>query len=195
MQELYIAEVFLSLDAAQDGEAFFRTALGQAETDAARLSRAIVLGQILLLEKKYREYAELATETIAPLLTTMLKPVPASGRRDFLDSTTLAELVGELALLPLGASEFLSQLPDKQLQDMRPRWEKLQAKANDGSRPLLDLVLHGLYQALGREKERQETAARLKNRPAGSIVLPVESELGKAIVTLHNQMRDRLQRR
>src|SRR5207248_879013 len=78
LQDLYVAEVFLSLDAPQDGEAFFRTALGQADTDAARLSRAIVLGQILLLEKKHREYAKLATETIAPLLTTMLKPLPAS---------------------------------------------------------------------------------------------------------------------
>src|SRR5262249_4522925 len=137
LQDLYLAEVFLSLDAPQDGEAFFRTALGQADTDAARLSRAIVLGQILLLEKKHRDYADLTTETVAPLLTKVLKPAPAGGRRDFMDTTTLAEFVEELALLPLGASEFLSQLPDKQLQDMRPRWEKLQARANDGSRPLL----------------------------------------------------------
>src|SRR5262249_14108719 len=33
LQDLYGAEVFLSLDAAADGEAFFRTALGQADTD------------------------------------------------------------------------------------------------------------------------------------------------------------------
>jgi Tol biopolymer transport system component len=194
LQDLYVAEVFLSLDAPQDGEAFFRTALGQAETDATRLSRAIVLGQMLLLEKKYREYTELTTETIAPLLTTVLRPVPAGRQRDFLDPATLAEYVGGLAVLPLGASEFLSRLPDKQLQDMKPRWEKLQAKANDGNRSQFDVVLHGLYQALGREKERQEVAARLKNRPAGSL-LPVDSEVGKGIVTLHKQMRDLLQRR
>jgi hypothetical protein len=95
----------------------------------------------------------------------------------------------------LGAPEFLARLPDKQLQDMRPRWEKLQANANDVSRPLLDLVLHGLYQALGREKERQAVATRLKNRPPGSTLLPVEGEPGKAIVTLHAQMRDLVRRR
>jgi Tol biopolymer transport system component len=195
LQDMYVAEVFLSLDASQDGEAFFRTALGQADTDAARLSRAITLGQILLLERKYREYADLATEAIAPLLTAVLKPVPAGGQRDFLDSTTLAEFAGELALLPLGASEFLSRLPGQQLQEMRSRWEKLQAKANDRSRPLLDLVLHGLYQALGREQKRQEAAARLKNPPAESVVLPADGELGKAIVALHTQMRDLLRRR
>jgi hypothetical protein len=195
LQDLYAAEVFLSLDAAQDGEAFFRTALDQAGTDVARLSRAIVLGQILLLETKHREYADLTTEAIAPLLTKILKPVPAGGRRDFMDTATLTEFVGELALLPLGASDFLSGLSHKQLQDMRPRWEKLHAKANDATRPLVDLILHGLYQALGQEKERQEAAARLKNRPAASWVQPVEDDLGKAIVQIHSQMRNLLQRR
>jgi hypothetical protein len=195
LQDLYAAEVFLSLDAAQDGEAFFRTALGQADTDASRLSRAIVLGQILLLEKKHREYADLTTETIAPLLTRMLKQLAAGRGRDLLDLSALTESLGGLALLPLGAPEFLARLPDKQLQNMRPRWEKLQAHANDVSRPLLVLVLHGLYQALGREKERQEVATRLKNRPPGNTLLPVGGEPGKAIVTLHTQMRDLVRRR
>jgi hypothetical protein len=49
---MYVAEVYLSLDAPADGEAFFQPAPDQAETVAARLSRAIALGQILLLEKK-----------------------------------------------------------------------------------------------------------------------------------------------
>jgi hypothetical protein len=171
LEDLYAAEVFLSLDAAPEGEVFFRTALGQADTDAARLSRALVLSQILLLERKDREYADLASQTIAPLLTPMLKPVPAGESRDFLDPTTLTEFVGAGALLPLSASEFLSRLPDRQLQDMLPRWEKLHAKATDGSRPLLDFVLHGLYQTLGREKERQDVAARLKDLPAGNVIL------------------------
>jgi hypothetical protein len=195
LQDLYAAEVFLSLDAAQDGETFFRTALHQADTDASRLSRAIVLGQILLLEKKHQEYADLATETITPLLTRMLKPGAAGRGGDFLDLNTLTEFLGGLALLPLGAPEFLARLPDKQLQDMRPGWEKLQANANDVSRPLLDLVLHGLYQALGQEKERQEVAARLKVRPAGSILLPLDGEPGKAIAALHMQMRNLVRRR
>jgi hypothetical protein len=193
LYDMYMAEVFLSLNAAQDGEAFFRTELVHAENDAARLSRAIVLGQILLLEEKHREYAALATETIAPLLTKTLKPVPAGGRRDFMDLTTLTESVVELALMPMGASEFLSRLPEKQLQDMRPCWERLQAKADDGSCHLIDLVLHGLYQALGQEKERQEAAACLKKRPAS--FLPAEDKLGNTVITIHAQMRVLLQRR
>jgi hypothetical protein len=195
VQHLYAAEVYMSLDAAVDAETYFRAAPDQAETDAARLSRAIALGQILLLERMYGEYADLATKTIAPLLAKAVKPVPPGGRRDFMDTNILTEYVGWLALSPLGASEFLSHVPDKQLQAMLPHWEKLRAQANEGSRPLVDLVLHGLYQKLGREKERQETALRLKKLPGDSMMPVVDGELGKAIVALHAQMRDLLRRR
>ncbi len=188
VQDLYLAEVFLSLDAAPDGEAFFRKLHDQADTDVARLSRAIVLGQILLLQKKHREYADLTTTTVAPLLTRMLKPVPASEPRDFLDAGTLAEFAGACALLPLGTSEFLSHLPGKQIEDMRMRWEKLQAEAHDGLRPVHDLVLQGLYQALGQVKESQEVAARLQNRPAGSNGLPVEKDAATTIAALRTML-------
>jgi hypothetical protein len=187
LHDLYAAEVFLSLDAAEDGEAFFRTALDRADTDAARLSRAIVLGQILLLRKKHTEYANLATESIAPVLTRFLQPRRANGPGDFLDRTFLAELVGELALLPLGAGEFLSGLPDKQLRHMRLRWEKLCIEARAGSSPLVDFVLRGLYQTLGQEKERQAAAKRLAKLPDGSTFLPLRNELTKEILAAHRQ--------
>jgi tetratricopeptide (TPR) repeat protein len=195
LKDMYSAEVFLSLDAPQDAEAFFRSGLGQADSDAARLSRAIVLGQILLLEKKYQGYANLTTETIAPLLAAVLKSVPAGRGGNLLDPTNLVELVGEMALLPMGASDFLARLPEQQIREMRSRWEIQRAKASDASRPLLDLVLHGLYRALGLEQERREAAARIKNRQVPSLVLPVSGEVDKDIVRLHNQMRDLLQRR
>jgi hypothetical protein len=195
LQDMYAAEVFMSLDAPADGEAFFRAAPDQADNEAARLSRAITLGQILLLERKYGEYADLASEAIAPPLTKAVRPVPPGGRRDFLDTSILTEYVGWLALSPLGASEFLSHLPDKQLKDLLPRWEKLRAEANEASRPLVDLVLQGLYQALGREKERQEAAISLKSRSRENIMPVVDGELGKSIVALHAEMLELLRRR
>src|SRR5262249_23209828 len=60
LRDLYAAEVFLSLDAAEDAESYFREAMVTAKTDAARLSAAIVLGQVLLLQGKRSEYAQLA---------------------------------------------------------------------------------------------------------------------------------------
>lgn len=193
LQDLYIAEVFLSMDAPADAEAFFQRTFRPDDTAAARLSQALVLGQILLLEKKHQEYAELTTDTVAPLLTKVLKSLPAGGRSDLLDAGFLVKLVGELALLPLGASEFLSSLPEEQLRGLRPRWETLRAEASDGAHSLLDLVLRGLYQALGQHKERQEAATRIQNRP--DYVLPVEEDVAKSIRTIQTQMRSLLQRR
>ena len=135
------------------------------------------------------------TETIGPLLIETIKPAPAGGARNFLDPTILTEFIGSLAVLPLGAPEFLSGLPEKQRNDMLTRWEKLQTKTNARSRSLVDFVLYGLYKSLGREKEWQEAAARLKNRSADDIVIPpMEGEIGTAIVNLHTQMQELLQR-
>src|SRR5262249_54081588 len=147
------------------------------------------------LEQKPREYAELATETVAPLLTKVLAAVPTGGRSDFMQPTTLTEFVGGLALLPLGASKFLVRLPDTQLQEMAPRWQRLQAQAGHGLRPLFDRILHGLYQALGREKERQEVAARLKHQPVGIALWPLEEDPDQAVVRLFTQMRTLTRRR
>ena len=82
LQDLYIAEVLLSLDASEDARDYFRSVLapGSAETDTARLSAAVVLSQVLLLEGKHDEYAELATETLAPLLLKRHRSRPGSHR-------------------------------------------------------------------------------------------------------------------
>ena len=52
-------------------------ASSSAETDTARLSAAVVLSQILLLEGKHDEYAELSTETLAPMLLKLHRTMPA----------------------------------------------------------------------------------------------------------------------
>jgi hypothetical protein len=190
----YAAEVFLSLDGVADGEAFFRATLADAENDAIRLSRAIILGQILLLEKKYPDYATLATETIAPLLLQVFKRAP-SWQRDPLGITSLIESAGALAALPLADPEFLSLLPAKQLQTMLPQWQRLQNKGGESSRFLVDLVLRGLYQKLGRQQEMEGVTARLTNRPAGNPFFSTDLEPGIGIARLHAQMRQLLQQR
>jgi hypothetical protein len=188
VQDLYIAEVFLSVDASRDGASFFRGAIKDATNDTARLSRAIVLGQLLLLQRRWPDYAELATETIAPLFTKVLKPAPAGDRRDFQDPSALAEFISGLALLPMGASDFLGQLPDKRVAALRPRWEKLRAQASESARPLLDLVLRGLYQKLGFQELRQVVTSRLHNRPILGIA--PEEDASQIVHTLNRQMQD-----
>src|SRR5262249_49253567 len=68
MRDGYVAEVFLSLIAPEEGRLFFRKALAAAKSDDERLGPALMLSQLLLLEKKHAEYAELVTETLRPLL-------------------------------------------------------------------------------------------------------------------------------
>src|SRR5208282_4637156 len=92
--DLYCTEVFLSLDASADAEEFFRKQLKNATKDPARLSSAMVLGQILLLENKHAEYATLTTDTVAPLLLNLLKDRPAAGAAESDDS--MQQLVMEL---------------------------------------------------------------------------------------------------
>jgi len=75
------------------------------------------------------------------------------------------------------------------------RWEKLNARASGRGRTFVDLVLCGLYKSLGREKKWQEAAARLKNEPAGNRVLPMDGEIGQAIVALRGQIQALLERR
>ena len=89
---------------------FFRTVVESrsGESDTARLSAAVVLSQILLLEHKHDLYAELATETLAPLLLKLRRSLPATQpSANPLDLTRhVPDLVGGLALLPLASKTF-----------------------------------------------------------------------------------------
>jgi hypothetical protein len=196
LQNLYMAEVFLSLDAADDGERFFRDQLAAAASESARLSSVLTLAQILLLEKKYSEYAGLATKTLAPSLYKTLRRLRAGQPRDPLDPQTLLDLVGSLSLVPLCTPEFLTQLPKDRLQAVTPRWVDLRAKmGSERSQREMDLILQALYQQLGQEKECQEVTQRLKNKPASALEWPSLEEIRQQLDTLRKLRQDMLQLR
>jgi hypothetical protein len=177
MRDLYAAEVFLSIDAAEDGERFFRRSLDAAPDDGARLSSALVLAQFFLLEKKHQAYADLTTDTIAPLLfraqRDLAAPKPGTdlGPQALVDLATVS--AGGLVLLPLAAPDFLAGLRDEQARALLPRWQALATDArDDASRAEVDLVLRATYQRLAMEKERRAAAERLDRRraPAGNLL-------------------------
>jgi hypothetical protein len=165
LRDLYMAEVFLSVDAAADGEAFFRAGLAAADTDPVRLSKAVVLGQLLLLQKKYPDYAELATDVIAPLALKLHVPEPKDGKPVDL-RTNLQELALVCAALPglapLSAPEFHALLPEEEDRSLFTRWGALRGRAADApSRQAVDHVLYASAKRLGLEKEQKEIAARI----------------------------------
>ena len=155
----YQAEVFLSLDAIEDGEAFLREELRAATTDHERLSRSVVLGQMLLLGGKYPDYAELMMVTALPLLVDPVKARPAG---DFLTETVAS--TGMLALLPLASREFLANLPEETLRLGLPRLKTLRASTNEGVAENIDWILYAVYRRLGMETERQSLAATRKGK-------------------------------
>jgi len=177
LQDLYIAEVLLSLDASEDARAYFRAVVDSRsrESDATRLSAAVVLSQILLLERKHDLYAELATETLAPALLKLRRSLPATQPpSDPLDlSRHVPDFVGGLALLPLASKTFLSGLSNARLKSTAERWEALRGEANDDlARLAADLVLEATYRQLGQEPKRRQAAERIEHNPARTATGP-----------------------
>ncbi len=170
LQDLYIAEVLLSLDASADASDFFRsvTKSNAGETDNARLSAAVVLSQVLLLEGKHHAYSELCTETLAPLLLKRHRSFPAPSSSNPLDATRhVPDIVGGLALLPLTSKTFLSGLSNPGLKSLAVRWDALRSQAHDDfDRLAVDLVLEASYRQLGQSLERLHAVERIDHNPA-----------------------------
>ncbi|HTU89150.1 MAG TPA: hypothetical protein VMF69_03540 [Gemmataceae bacterium] len=170
-RDLYVAEVFLSLDAVEEGERYFRSALKAAATDADRLSKALVLTQFLLLRDKHEEYAELATDTVLPLLLRAWKPRIQSNSPQPQANLILAYSDG-LSLLPLFSPEFLALLSENQVRALVPRWRKQQAAADDDVKRLgIDLFLQAAAQRLRQPSEQQTAALRIAANPARQDIL------------------------
>ena len=170
LQDLYIAQVLLSLDASEDARDYFRSVVtsGSAETDNARTSAAVVLSQVLLLMHKHDEYAELSTRTLAPLLLKLRRAHPAQPSPDTPDlARDLPDIVCGLALLPLTSRTFLSQLPRAGLEGLPAQWEALRGQAGDDlGRLAVNLVLEASYRQLGQQPNRLQAVARIEHNPA-----------------------------
>jgi hypothetical protein len=174
LRDLYAAEVFLSLDAATEGRKFFRTALAAADTDAARLSNAVVLSQLLLLDHNEDEYAALVTDTVLPLLVKLWQPATGESPTD-IDLRVF--LIWEL--LPLYAPEFLARFPEPRVREITPRWRALRDQAKDDeARLLIDLFLEAAERGLGHEAQRQDVARRIEQNPDRTKLLPGDGVAG-----------------
>jgi Tol biopolymer transport system component len=144
LRDLYTAEVFLSIDAPETARDFFQEAVAIARTEADRLSSALVLGQLLLLDRELARYAELTLDTVMPLLV----------KRPEMQAE-------EMALLPLYTPEYLELLPEAQVAQLVARAETQQPQ-----RPI-DLFLRAAYQRLGRQEDRDHADARIRLSAAG----------------------------
>jgi hypothetical protein len=188
-RDFYAAEAFLSLDAAEDGEAFFRRALAEARTDEDRLSAAVVLSQLLLLRGRTGEYATVATETVAPLLLRAWHPQAAGDAMTRWTAQSPPVAVASLAVLPLARPDLLAKLPDGRLNALAADWAALRAKAPDPlSRLAADVILEGLYRRLRRDKEAAEVHQRVHANPLAGGRLSTEEGIEKAYQELRGTL-------
>jgi hypothetical protein len=169
VRDLYVAESFLAVDAAEDGEAFFRDELRDAKADDARLSKALVLGQLLLLRGKQREYADLTADEVLPLLLRVVKQKDVE-KVDWQDNVpTLLMTNRAVGLLPLCSGEFLKSLPEAQVRALAARWGELAKAADDGDKQLaVDLLLAAAHRRLDQADEAQAAEKRVAANPARS---------------------------
>jgi tetratricopeptide (TPR) repeat protein len=177
LRDFYAAEVFLSLNAAEDAQAYFEKALKDAPDAEAKALGALVLSQVHLLRKQHVEYARLATNVLLPRLVKTWKP-RVDGTLDWggRDDSGLATFT-VLALAPLTSPDFLASLPEEEVRKLLPRWIALRDEAKEDVPHLgIDLVLQAAYGSLGQDKEKQEAADRVLKNPARGSLFPPEVE-------------------
>jgi hypothetical protein len=166
LQDLNVAEVFLSLDDAAGGEAYFRDALKNADDDATRLSRAVVLSQFLLLRGKHADYADLADATLLPLLLgqNALRTATAAAKDPIEE---MVVIIGRhLAVLPLCDANYVKQLDQAQARRHLARVRELRKAADtDAKRLWLDLMTEAACRRLGDTPGAEQAARRAGENP------------------------------
>lgn len=173
LRQLYLAQVFLSLNAVEAGLDFFERLpeqLPKLVPDHAvareRFASQLALAQLLLNGKRFEEYADLATTVL----------VPAMLREDLkaCDSRTLAEIgsispalsAGGFCLLPLMADEFVQTLSPKTLARLLPVWAKYRSQTESQvARLWIDRFLTLGFERLGRTQEAAAARERYETNP------------------------------
>jgi Tol biopolymer transport system component len=177
LRDLYAAEVFLSLNAAVEGQAFFEKEFTDAPTEEAKISAALALSQIHLLRNQHVDYARLATDVLLPFVLKNWKP-KANGDIDWFgqDESGLVSM-SVLALAPLTIPDFVKTLPAEEVQKLIPRWLESRASVkHEGPQLGCDLILRAAHDRLGHEKEKKEIADRIDKNPARERLWPPEAE-------------------
>ena len=174
MHDLLVAEVYLSLDAAEEAATCFQAETARADTDGKRLSALLTLGQILLIQGKNAEYLDLCGSKLIPLILADAKKQNGGWQQ-----RNVVGLATVTALTPLSASDFMKLIPHATLERWLPTWrqladEKTQVAADIRVQNILDASL----EILGKEEERVALRKRLER--TGISLLPLGSTLAES---------------
>lgn len=172
IHDLYVAEVFLSVDALDDALTHFRAEPQPPVSDDEKLSRAIALAQLLLIAGDEDGYLQHATNVIRPLALRMWKnPAGQPENANFVLQTTTG-----LCLAPLFRSDFLSRVSDTALQENISIWQDERDRLENGPPAVaVDLVLRAAALKRSDIAEVQAIEERIARNPAGRDMFPGKS--------------------
>ncbi len=164
IHDLYVAEVFLSVDALDDALTYFRAEPQRPASDDETLSRAIVLAQLLLIARDADGYLKHATNVIRPLALRMWKkPAGQPENANFVLQTATG-----LCLAPLFRSDFLSRVSDAALQENILLWKEERGRLESGLPAVaVDLMLRAAALKRNDLAEVQAAEERIAHNSAG----------------------------
>jgi hypothetical protein len=145
-RDLFIVEVALSLNAAEDAAAYFRESV-KTQIGPVRLSSAIILANLELLRRQHNAYAEIAFDSLIPALAGL----PAEPQGD--DTYVPVMMAGVLQMME--QPEFLADTPEKTRKDMVERWKKVRERADARLANIANSSLFFLAESL-KDKELQD---------------------------------------
>ena len=164
IHDLYVAEVFLSVDALDDALTYFRAEPQRPANDDETLSRAIVLAQLLLIARDNDGYLKHVTTVIRPLALRMWKnPAGQPENANFVLQTATGP-----CLAPLFRSDFLNRVSDTALQENISIWKDERDRLENGLPAVaVDLVLRAAALKRNDLAEVQAAEERIARNSAG----------------------------
>jgi hypothetical protein len=190
IQDLYIAEACLSVDAPEEAEFTFRRRMAEDQPDAARLSAAITLAQLFLLERLHDDYLNLAVDALIPLLHKSWHPGQATPTPwPTFDAQGILVLAGGLTLLPLATDEFLAEVDETRVARLAELLERLRPQASDDlAGGGIDVVLSAAYQRLNDPERVSAAKSRIGGNPVAAGWAPA-GDLSHQIADLRCELR------
>ena len=165
VHDLYVAEVFLSVDAVDDALTHFRADPPPAADDNAKMSRAIVLAQLLLIAGDRDGYLSHGTDTVLPLAISLWTPLVEQKQGS---ANAVLQVAAGLCLAPLFRPDFYSEVSASALPENLMKWSHLRSQLEDGLPAVtVDLALRAAALKQSDTTAVKEAAERIASNPAG----------------------------
>lgn len=172
LHDLYVAEVFLSIDAPDAGISLLQEQIANAGSETQRLSGSLAQAQVLLAAGRREEYLKLCSAQIFPLVCESWQADAAARgpARNAANNGPAARfvlpIVGNLTLLPAAFPDFLAGISDEAVRDLVAIWEaKRRQMTEQHSALATDLFLRAAHLKLGNLEQSRECESRITANP------------------------------